>query len=154
MLSLAKWILAVFVLLHQLVSGLIFRAVFRVYVERNSSVHSAPSTLGTVLIGICSRRFALEISFDTMDLVNRVASLLEIDREDRDLFTPDHCRSRLQTFAAIVGGLVTKRSKLFQQRGITNNLLSASVLSHVGQAPLGIDHQGIHGGDWNRGVDG
>lgn len=27
----------------------------------------APSTLGTVLIGICSRRFALEISFNTMD---------------------------------------------------------------------------------------
>ena len=41
-----------------------------------------------------------------------------------------------------------------QELWITNNLPAASVFTHVGQMPIGIDDQRGHGGNWRRLVDG
>ena len=41
-----------------------------------------------------------------------------------------------------------------QELWITNYLPAASVFTHVGQMPIGIDDQRGHGGNWRRLVDG
>ena len=40
-----------------------------------------------------------------------------------------------------------------QELWITNNLPAAFVFTHVSQIPIGIDDQGVHGGDWRRLVE-
>ncbi|NBV03783.1 MAG: FAD-dependent oxidoreductase [Acidimicrobiia bacterium] len=57
-------------------------------------------------------------------------------------------------YIAVSAVLPLQLLKTRQELWITNNLPAASVFTHVGQMPIGIDDQRGHGGNWRRLVDG